>query len=78
METLLVKVDTKKNQSFIRELLLKFDFVLEVGDQSEMAEDSESGKRNAAGILKAYADKDKLKNEKAIWEQVVKMKHGVH
>lgn len=78
METLLVKVDTKKNQSFIRELLLKFDFVLEVGDHSEMAEDSESGKRSAAGILKAYADKDKLKNEKAIWEQVVKMKHGVH
>ncbi len=78
METLLVKVDTKKNQTFLRELLLKFDFVLEVGGKPETVGHLEPGEKNAAGILSAYADKSKLKQEETIWEQVVKSKHEVH
>jgi hypothetical protein len=78
METLLIKVDTKENQAFLRELLLKFNFVFEVGGKSESVEKSELLTRNVAGVLNAYADMAKVKQEETIWEQVVKSKHGVH
>ena len=78
METLHIKVDTKENKDFLRELLRKFDFVVEVEVQSDASNKMVAERKNVGGFLNSYADKEKVKEEKTIWEKVVKQKHGIH
>jgi hypothetical protein len=78
MEILLVKVDTKENQAFLRELLLKFNFVVEVEGKSDSVQNALNVSKNVAGIFNSYSDKDKIKEEDSIWEKVIKQKHGIH
>ncbi len=78
MEILLVKVDTKENQAFLKELLLKFNFVVEVEGKSDSVHNALNASKNVAGILNSYSDKDKMKEEVSIWEKVIKQKHGIH
>jgi hypothetical protein len=76
METLLVKVDNKKNSSFLRKLLLKFNFVVEVKTTASTEAYTSPEKVNVAGRLHSFADFSKNKNEKAVWEQVIQEKYG--
>ncbi|EKB48630.1 hypothetical protein B879_02788 [Cecembia lonarensis LW9] len=76
METLLVKVDNKKNSSFLRKLLLKFNFVVEVKTTASSESYTFPEIVNVAGRLRSYADPSKKNSEKAIWEQVIQEKHG--
>ena len=79
METLIVKVDNKKNVSFLRKLLLKFNFVLEVRTKTSVESVSELDRSDSvAGKLKQYSNVERLNEEKSVWEQVVKDKHGSH
>jgi hypothetical protein len=75
METLIVKVDNKKNSSFLAKLLQKFNFVLEVKTTSS-GESTIPKIVNVAGRLHGYADSSQKKSEKAVWEQVIQEKHG--
>jgi hypothetical protein len=78
METLHIKVDTKENKDFLRELLQKFNFVVDVEAQSDSPKKTVAEIKNVGGFLNSYADKEKIKEEKSIWESVVKQKHGVY
>jgi hypothetical protein len=64
METLLIKVDTKENKAFLRELLQKFDFVVEVEVKSDSPKNPIAETTNVGGLLKAYADKEMTKDKK--------------
>jgi hypothetical protein len=76
METLLVKVDNKKNSSFLRKLLRKFNFVVEVKTTPSDEPYTIPEIVNVAGRLHSYSNPSKKKSEKAVWEQVIKEKHG--
>ncbi|KPQ13969.1 MAG: toxin-antitoxin system antidote component [Algoriphagus marincola HL-49] len=78
MEQLLIKVDTKENGAFLRELLQKFNFVVEIEQKTEEVQNSTTIEKNVGGALESYGDKEKVKEESSIWESVVKLKHGVH
>ncbi|MDO8965711.1 hypothetical protein [Algoriphagus sp.] len=78
METLIVKVDNKKNQAYLKELLLKLNFVVEVNTESFSEQNQLSGYPNVAGKLHTYSDANKLKEEETIWKKVVTEKHGIH
>lgn len=78
METIIVKVDTKENQVYLKELLLKFNFVMEVDGESVTLQKELADSKNVAGILNTYADKTKLKEVESVWDKVMKSKHGVH
>ena len=76
MEMLVVKIDSKKNSSFLKKLLLKFSFVLEVKSTTSEDVHSVPEKINVAGSLNKFSDLSKMKNEKAVWEKVIHEKHG--
>jgi accessory colonization factor AcfC len=78
METLIIKVDNKKNLAYLKELLLKFNFVVEIDADSHSEKNQLTGYQNVAGRLSSFSDVKKLKEEETIWEKVVKEKHGVH
>lgn len=78
METLIIKVDNKKNLAYLKELLLKFNFVVEIDADSHSEQNQLTGYQNVAGRLSSFSDVKKLKEEETIWEKVVKEKHGVH
>lgn len=78
METLIVTVDNKKNLSYLKELLLKLDFVVEINTQPSSKQTQALENQSVAGKLHSYSKVDKLKEEEAIWQKVVKEKHGIH
>ena len=78
METLIVKVNNKKNLIFLRKLLLKFNFVVKVETTPSTESIHLTDRINVAGRLNHYADATKIKDEKTVWQQVVKEKHGSH
>lgn len=78
METLIIKVDNKKNLAYLKELLLKFNFVVEIDVDTHSEQNQLTGYQNVAGRLSSFSDVKKLKEEETIWEKVVKEKHGVH
>jgi accessory colonization factor AcfC len=78
METLIIKVDNKKNLAYLKELLLKFNFVVEIDADPHSEQNQLTGYQNVAGRLSSFSDVNKLKEEETIWEKVVKEKHGVH
>ena len=78
MEMLVVKIDSKKNSSFLKKLLLKFNFVLEVKSTTSEDVHSVPEKINVAGSLNKFSDLSKMKNEKAVWEKVILEKHGTY
>jgi hypothetical protein len=63
METLLIKVDTKENKEFLRELVHKFSFVLEV--KSNSPENPVAEIKNVEGSLHAFSEQEKSENIKA-------------
>lgn len=78
METLIIKVDNKKNLAYLKELLLKFNFVVEIDADSHSEQNQFTGHQNVEGILSSFSDVNKLKEEETILDKVVKEKHGVH
>ncbi len=74
METLVVTVDTKKNVNFLKKLLLKFNFVIDI--KSRSSDRKPKAIINVAGKLHAYADPSKQKQEKFAWEKIARDKHG--
>lgn len=78
METLIIKVDNKKNLAYLKELLLKFNFVVEIDSEGYSEQNQFSEQQYVAGRLSSFSDVKKLKEEETIWEKVVKEKHGVH
>jgi hypothetical protein len=78
METLIVKVDTKRSMAFLRKLLLNFNFVIEVKSAPSDNLIIESDRVNIAGRLHRYADVNKIIDEKMAWQKVVEEKHGAH
>ncbi|MCC5931165.1 MAG: hypothetical protein JJU28_18095 [Cyclobacteriaceae bacterium] len=78
METLIVTVDNKKNLSFIRKLLRKFSFVLEIKSTPSTEQSHLTNQVNVAGKLSHYADTSKIFDENTVWQQIVKEKHGPH
>lgn len=76
METLMVKVDNKKNSSFLKKLLQKFSFVVEVKSTPSEEADTLTDKVNVAGRLNSFSDLSKIKTEKDIWEKVIQEKYG--
>ena len=78
METLIVKVDNKKNLIFLRKLLLKFNFVVKVETSPSTESIHLTDRINVAGRLNHYSDTTKIKDENTIWQQVVKEKHDPH
>ena len=78
METLIVTVDNKKNLSYLKELLLKLNFVVEINTQPSSKQNQVIEHQNVAGKLHSYSNVDKLKEEETIWQKVVKEKHGTH
>lgn len=78
MKTLIVKVDTKKNQDYLKELLQKFDFVVEVGEETSLRGEGGPEPKNMAGFLKSFADISKIEEETEVWEKVINERHGLH
>ncbi|MFC3415936.1 hypothetical protein [Algoriphagus hitonicola] len=78
METIIVKVDTEENRAYLKEFLLRFNFVREVDGEPIPLEKEKSESKNVAGTLQSYADSTKLKEEELVWEKIVKEKHGTH
>jgi hypothetical protein len=78
METLIIKVDNKKNLAYLKELLLKFNFVVEIDSERYSDQNQFSGHQYVAGRLSSFSDVNKLKEEETIWEKAVKEKHGIH
>jgi hypothetical protein len=78
METLIVKVDSKKNLSYLKDLLGKLNFVVEIDAEFPSTETFSDPNPSVAGRLGSYSDVNKIKEEEAVWEKVVKKKYGLH
>ncbi len=78
METLIIKVDNKENLAYLRELLLKLNFVIEIDGESSSKQNQITEYPNVGGKLHSYSDLSKAKKEETIWQEVVKEKHGTH
>lgn len=78
METLIIKVDNKKNLAYLKELLLKLKFVVEIDIQPSSEQNTFTESLNVAGRLSSFSDVSKLNEEEIIWQKVVKEKHGAH
>ncbi len=74
METLIVKVDSKKNLEYLKELLLKLNFVVEIDAEPSAEQNQFTEYQNVAGKLRSYSDVAKMKEEETIWQKVVKEK----
>ncbi len=78
METLIVKVDNKKNRTFLKKLLHKFGFVIEVKTKPSIKSTNPTHTINVAGKLHQYANPDRMNQESSAWQKVAKEKHDTH
>ena len=78
METLIVKVDSKENLTYLKELLGKLNFVVEIDAEFHSTENFSVPNPSVAGRLGSYSDVNKIKEEEGVWEKVSKEKYGLH
>lgn len=64
MEKLLIKVDTKENGAFLKELLQKLNFVVEVELESDLPKKIEDEITNVGGLLQRFGNKEMIEDKK--------------